>query len=232
MFLSCRVDASALEEVPMAMYQISGAPVSRSGFSFASQPSSTSITSTTSSASIQPRQSDGQPLEKVFSFDSFANSFSLPTDQRQSSQQGGGYYQQGDASYPLPHPQEGKALARITDSIEDVARALRPSKRARTGDEGVDVDEEDTAVELEGAPLQRRSSSGVSLPHLNSYLSSLLLHLISRVLLQVPLARLDSLESTLASLLDFDEEGNMIRLDSVDLPTGGPPGEAASSSSS
>ena len=34
-----------------------------------------------------------------------------------------------------------------------------------------------------------------------------------RAHVQVPLARLDSLESTLASLLDFDESGNIINVD-------------------
>lgn len=49
-----------------------------------------------------------------------------------------------------------------------------------------------SAADLAGAPLSRRSSSGI------------------------PLARLDSLESTLASLLDFDEDGNVIQVDDVD----------------
>ena len=34
-----------------------------------------------------------------------------------------------------------------------------------------------------------------------------------RALVQIPLARLDSLESTLASLLDLDEDGNIISVD-------------------
>lgn len=44
------------------------------------------------------------------------------------------------------------------------------------------------------------------------------------MLFQVPLARLDSLESTLASLLDFDEDGNMLRLESVDNAAAPSPG--------
>ena len=98
----------------MSSYHITGGgPVGRSGSSFTSQASSTSL------PLGGPVPPDGGPLDKVFSFDSFANSFSLPNTSDS-------FYQQQAAADgtmsshlppPPPHPQEGKALVRITDSI-------------------------------------------------------------------------------------------------------------------
>ena len=97
----------------MSSYHISGGgPVGRSGSSFTSQASSTSLPL---GGQVPP---DGRPLDKVFSFDSFANSFSLPnTSDSFYQQQAADVTTPSNLPHPPPHPQEGQALVRITDSV-------------------------------------------------------------------------------------------------------------------
>eukprot|EP00392_Amoebophrya_sp_AT5.2_P019433 g20269.t1 len=78
---------------------------------FVSTPSTLSVASASSSQ-------EGRPLEKVFSFDSLANSFSLPSAaEGQQLVHSDSFRQLANQVPPPPHPQEGKALSRVAESI-------------------------------------------------------------------------------------------------------------------